>query len=229
MVRSILGDGFDCRHVVLAAAAGGLFVPAAMGANLLVNGSFEQGDFSGSSGTSYNYVPTNGTSVTGWVATENGFDWHQAVEFGPAFDGFRMIDLTAGSSLGGIAQTISTVIGAQYRLTFAMSGPNFGFQDPRSVFVDVAGVSASFAAPASGTFPLNWTVETLVFTAVDSTTTLSFRGNGTGEYWGAVIDDVSIEMIPAPSSAGLMLVVGCLAGRRRSRAMLHTRARLSPP
>lgn len=165
------------------------------GDNLILNGSFENGLFEGDADTSFTFIPAGGTAVDGWVGTQGGFDWHQAVEFGPAFDGYRMVDLTAGIGLGGISQMFTTAATNTYRLTFALAGPRVVFQNPRSVLVSVAGISQTFTVPASEEFPLAWELKTLTFTAIADTTTLEFAGSGNGEYWGAVIDSISVVRI----------------------------------
>jgi choice-of-anchor C domain-containing protein len=184
--------------------------------NLIVNGSFEQGNFIGDVHTSYNSIGPGGTAVTGWMTTE-GFDWHQAVEFGPAYDGYRMIDLTAGSADGNIAQTFSTTPGAAYTLTFAVAAPGTFFGSP-VLDVSVGNVLDHFTIPRSVQFPLTWTVDTVEFQATSASTTLEFSGHSFGDYWGPVIDDVSVtSSVPdAGLTAGMLgLAVAGLGWVRR--------------
>jgi choice-of-anchor C domain-containing protein len=197
------------------------FVATSLHASLIQNGSFEEGAFDPSgSGWSWNSIPAGGTVVDHWVAIESGFDWHRAVEFMPAYDGDKMVDLTYGSDFGGIAQTFPTLNGQQYVLTFALAAPNQGLQDPREVHVDVAGGSYTFWKTASVPGSLTWDVETLLFTATSDTTTLTFRGNGADgyrDYWGPVIDAVSVEAVPDAGGTFALLGFGLtgLAGLRR--------------
>jgi len=178
------------------------------GANLIVNGSFEQGNFDYTgTGWSWNSVPAgDSTKVTGWTAAQYGFDWHRAVEFGPAFDGNMMVDLTYGSLPGGISQTFATVPSQEYTLTFALAGPDDTYGNPRKVNVSVAGDTASFEQAASPAVPgstqpvatLVWGVETMSFMASDAFTTLTFTGDYNGVPWGPVIDDVKVESAGVP-------------------------------
>ena len=188
-------------------------------ANLIVNGSFEEGAFVGGTTTSWNGIPDGGTAVTGWVAGTNGFDWHQAVEFGPAKDGYRMVDLTLGSANGAISQTFATVAGHAYELRFAVTapGPFFG---PAALEVSVGDAAASYSVSRSPTFPLSWETKTLGFRATSSATTLVFAGPASGAYWGPVIDDVSVTAaVPEPETYAMMLaglgVFGFVARRRK--------------
>lgn len=186
-------------------------------ANLIVNGSFEEGNYAGGP---WNSVPPGDNRVTAWEAVEKGFDWHNQEHFGPAYDGSMMIDLTYGFAYGGISQTFATVAGQQYWLRFALAGPENGgsFQNPRAVNVSVAGLNQTFDAPASPASGLTWDVENFIFQATASQTTLTFRGNNLDQYWGPVIDAVSVTAVPEPSTylAGLSaLAVLSLVARRR--------------
>ncbi len=204
-------------HGGLALGVGLVFGTQAQ-ANLILNGSFEAGNFNYSgSGWSYNSVPAgDSTTVTGWTATESGFDWHRAVEFGPAYDGDFMIDLTYGSAIGGIAQTFATTAGQLYAVSFALAAPQLSLQNPRLVDVTVAGNTYSFGKAASATWPMTWEMETFTFTATGDTTTLAFTG-GSANYWGPAIDDVCVIAVPEPATyfAGLSLLALMSAASRR--------------
>ena len=195
-----------------------LGVTSAHADNLIVNGSFENGTFYGGIGTSYNAVSAGGTVVTGWVAGTNGFDWHQAVEFYPAYDGRRMVDLTRGSLDGAISQTFSTVEGTDYALSFAVTAPALYFNSATLV-VNVGSASKSYLVPRSSESNLSWTVETFNFKADSSSTTLTFSGPSANGYWGPVIDSVSVTAVPEPETYAMMLAgLGFLGviGRRKT-------------
>lgn len=192
-------------------------LPGMASANLIVNGSFEEGSFDGNSSTSFNAVPTDSTKITGWVGTQQGCDWHQAVEFKPAYAGFRMVDLTRGTLLGGISQTFSTSIGQSYEVSFYMSAPKIGFQEPRTAKATVAGNTYQFATPSSSENSLVWSKKTFTFSAIATQSTLEFIGNAQFQYWGPVIDDVSVQAVPEPATLmalGAGLVV-CRYRRKR--------------
>jgi|GEM_PF-1141395 len=159
--------------------------------NLIKNGSFEDGYFVGDTNTSFNHIPIGSTNVIAWYPTENGFDWHQAIEIGPAYDGFRMIDLTYAYDIGGISQSFSTDIGREYMLKFAFAAPGENLQNPRILHVSVADTNIVFSKTSSSSFPLTWNIESFVFRAVSNITTLTFSGD-VEESWGPVIDNVSV-------------------------------------
>ncbi len=191
-------------------------------ANLIVNGSFEGGAFLGGTSTSWNGIPDGGTAVTGWVAGTNGFDWHQAVEFGPAKDGYRMVDLTLGSRSGAISQSFATVAGRAYELRFAVTAPG-AFFGAAALEVSVGDAVASYSVSRSPTFPLSWETKTLAFRATSGVTTLVFTGPSSSAYWGPVIDDVSVTVaIPEPETYAMMLaglgMLGFVARRRKQAA-----------
>ena len=187
--------------------------------NLLVNGSFEEGSFTGDARTSYNHVGPYGTVVTGWVGLANGFDWHQPVEFGPTYDGYKMVDLTFYAEAGAIAQTFSTVPGTAYVLRFAVMAPADSDASAAGLRVDVASTSESYIVPRTSTWASSrWTPETLHFTATDASTTLTFSGLYSNYYWGPVIDAVSVTAVPEPQAATLLLVgLGLVALKTRRR------------
>ena len=166
----------------------------------IINGSFEEGDFGGN--PSFRRLAPGDTELTGWTIGGVAVDWHNAVEFNFPNSGDRVLDLHldgGAGQVGTISQSFTTDVGERYILEFFLSGPgsNFGFPDPRSVNVDVAGVQQTFSAPASLNTNLQWSRQQLVFSAVDSTTTLTFSSplNGIG-FWGPVLDDVSVVLAP---------------------------------
>jgi len=185
-------------------------------ANLIVNGSFEDGHFDshGAGSIFYNPVPEgNSTKVTGWTALENGFKWCKEGDFGPTAFGSMMVSLTYGDTTGGISQTFDTVAGQQYQLSFILGAPSLlsDMQITRLLNVSVAGGTYQFTKAPSGTWPMTWDMETLVFTAVSTTTTLDFLG-GTSISAGSVIDNVVVEPImPVPEPATYLAGLGLLA------------------
>jgi choice-of-anchor C domain-containing protein len=195
------------KTLALACAQGTMLVCLAAPAhaelnNLITNGSFEDGNYSGQN---YSWLQVNNgqSNITGWSVGGAAVDWHNSAEFSPIQDGERAVDLNLSggglSNTGTISQTFSTEVNATYSLDFYFSGPHTGFPDPRQVRVKVAGDDLVFSQVASSNNILAWGLHTYTFKAIDTSTTLTFSAvNGSG-YWGALIDDVSVNKVNPPS------------------------------
>jgi len=191
--------------------------------NIVQNGSFEDGDKTGMN-YSWKSVGIGNTGPDYWTPEANGFDWHNTSEFKPCYDGNYMVDLTYGLSYGGISQVLQTVVGTTYKLSFALGGPNTGFQDPRVVTVKIGSLTQQFSQKASSNLGILWGVQSCTFVAESTSTKLTFLGNDLNQYWGPVIDDVSVvevgsngvPIVPGPLAA-IPFLAGLLALRRRSR------------
>ncbi len=190
-------------------------------ANLIVNGSFELGNYTGDKWTD---IAPGSVALTGWRNTGTGIiNWHNDAEMQKPFDGTKVVDLNNGggglADTGILSQSFATDVGASYLLTFYFSGPGTGFPDPRQVQVNIAGIQQVFSQAASSNGDLVWGKETLTFIATDPTTTLMFTSvNGSG-YWGPLLDLVSVDaVVPEPSSLVILAggaVVMLVLGRRR--------------
>src|SRR5450631_2855770 len=111
------------RHVpfALLVAVTGLSATASPGSaavNLVTNGSFENGTGDAGFG-GFTTLGGGATNITGWTVTGGSIDWIHG--YWPAADGTHSIDLN-GNSVGGMEQTISTVAGQGYKMTFWISG-----------------------------------------------------------------------------------------------------------
>jgi choice-of-anchor C domain-containing protein len=204
-------------------------------AELIVNGSFEEGDFGGFE--SFRRLTPGSTALVGWTIGGVAVDWHNSVEFRFPRQGDKVIDLHLDGGFGqhgSISQSFATVRGRLYELSFYLAGPgsSFGFPNPRSVLVEIAGTQQYFSSPASLHTDLQWFRHVLRFTAVDTATTLKFLSPHLGRgFWGPVLDDVSVvrvrtAAVPEPASPVLLLGgIGSMAvlARWRSRRVLGPR------
>lgn len=197
------------RLIQTSGAVLALVLGASAHANLLTNGSFEQGNFSPVSINSYVSVGNGQTNITGWNIGNVGVDWHNGTEFQSIVDGQRAVDLNMeGVNTGTLSQSFTTTVGSWYDLSFWLAGPGLNWGTQRQVLVDVAGLDdVVFTIAASAPTSLVWGLQTLTFQAVASTTTLSFASADSTGYWGALIDNASVtaaSTVPEPGSVALL-------------------------
>lgn len=136
--------------------------------------------------------------------------------------GGNSVDL-AGNSEGTIAQTISTVAGQSYQLSFALSGNPDGGPTVKVLQVGFGASTATFNYDRSvynnDKGNMMFVLDTANFVATGSSTTLSFSDiGGAPGYYGAVIGNVAVTAVPEPTTliAGLGALGLALAGMRRS-------------
>lgn len=168
-------------------------------ANLLVNGSFEEGPRV----SSFLNLPGGATTLRGWVVTGEGIDLVGA-GYWLSSDGTYAIDLDGSARSrttpphvrGGIAQTFATVAGRRYRVTFDLAGNPNRPPARKPVRVSAAGQSAEFVFDATGKTgrSMGWVPTEWVFTATGDSATLEFasltQSPETG--YGAAIDRVAV-------------------------------------
>lgn len=204
------------------------FTPSSY-ANLVVNGSFENGNFvqnTAFSGTMS--VPVGSTAITGWTVTGNdeiawinlnnpaGFQWGDLT---PS-DGDWFLDLTefpAGAPFGGVSQDINTVVGESYALSFDLGSSTDWGNVPSAITVNAGSTSQTFTS-AQPTNTNEWTTYSLTFAALSPITTLSFVGASGSSYIG--LDNVSAlgaSAVPIPAAIWLFgtALVGFIGFSRR--------------
>lgn len=191
MTRQVLAIGLAAASLCGAARA-----------DLIVNGSFEDGAFAPPGNATMTLVP-GATALQGWEVFNDNVSW---IENGNPFgltakDGNRFLDLTDylnGAPYGGIRQTIVTVPGRSYRLSLYL-GSSTTHGRPSAVVATAGGASATFTGPATGTNN-DWDLYSLDFMATDAATTISIVGSAGVAYIG--LDDVSIEDLGADVVVG---------------------------
>lgn len=146
--------------------------------------------------------------------TANSYNLTQSPGNGSAY----AVDLTGQVNTkpyGGIEQTITTMPGATYRLTFDL-GASSQWNGPGNRAAALTASATGSAVDASQLFTLvptadnQWQSESLAFTADSSSTTIAFLADSayTSAYTG--LDNVSVTPVPAPMS--LPLFTSGLAG-----------------
>jgi choice-of-anchor C domain-containing protein len=167
---------------------------AASTANLVVNGSFEDGVESEVSRP----LDKGSTALKGWVVTRGQIDVTQEDgKVWKAAHGRRALDLHGSPGFGGVEQTVATVPGRKYRVTFKMSG-NPGVEHEKvQLGVRAAGQSKVFELTMKGRSyeDLKWAEQAWEFTAREKATALELHtampptANGFG---GPLLDDVKL-------------------------------------
>jgi hypothetical protein len=209
LIKSVSQKDFSMsnRSSILRAAlmCAPLFLATAGRANeLVVNGDFETG--SGLQG-----------HLTGWTSSESSliFGTDQLHQSG-SWSAFL------GALSGSLSQTINTVVGATYSLSFWVSATPGSFDGEHSRALSaladgqvVETISTVANAPLEA---LDWTVVTKSFIATSEHTTLAFNfQNGDGSW---ALDAVSVSRLATPGpvvGAGLPALLGLalVAVRRR--------------
>jgi Protein of unknown function (DUF642) len=203
---------------------------AAAQANLLVNGSFEAGDFVPNAkgvqdiGFGPPYPITGWTTFVGevfWIGNGNAYgltasdgSLHMSL-----YDPFRPL-----VGVGSVQQTVASTPGTVYEVSFDL-GRAAGFPGPVGVQVQAAGYAANFLA--SGMAAMNWEHHSWRFTANDTYTVIAFVGQfgpgyvmGDEGYIGLDNAALRVAAVPEPGALALWLAALPLLGlqlRRRLR------------
>jgi len=171
-------------------------------ANEVVNESFESGPPCGD----FLAQPVGSTAIDGWTIVGArifcaGGHWAHP-------DGIRSIGLWAS---GGIAQMFPTEVGRDYEVRFHMAGDPNGPPAIKGLGVSVGGPTETFTVDMTDNTPINmgWEEKSFVFTATDTTTTLTFVSITAGIY-GAAIDNVRVTLFPSDALPAIDLrLTGC--------------------
>jgi PEP-CTERM motif len=166
-------------------------------ANLIVNGSFETGDFTG-------WTLTGNTGFTGVECPGAGFA-------GPG-DGNCDAFLGPVGSNGTLSQTFPTVVGQVYSISFDFQ-PDGGVTSFFSAVWDAQPALFSVTNPAASSY------QVLTFNALATTLTTSLSFNFRDDPGFLKLDSVSVT-VPEPSTLALFGagLAGLAAFRRRRKA-----------
>lgn len=211
-------------RILLGMAVLVLFAEAArpVGAQVITNGSFEQGVDPGQ-----NYVTLfsgDSTSLKGWTVIGRNIDYINHLWKGSK--GSKSLDLS-GSGPGGIEQILKTLPGESIRIQFDLAGNPGNGGGIRRLEVNAAGKTRDYAFDSRGMTltHMGWVTRMFRFTAVDTSTALKFTSLTPG-YFGPALDNVRLYSgpvrplaVPEPStlvSCGIAALIGLgLAATRR--------------
>jgi choice-of-anchor C domain-containing protein len=192
------------------ALAAATFAPQQAQGNLVVNGGFE-------SPVIFSQWLTMGPGpLGGWTIASGSVEILRS--YWQPSEGLQSLD-TAGDNSGLIHQTVATVPGITYRLTFDLSGNPDGGTTTKTLQVGFGAATQTFDFDTTSTTRANmqWTPQTWDIVATTGSTILSFQNIGTGPY-GAAMDNVSLTVIPEPTTITLTgLAAICISVKLRKR------------
>jgi choice-of-anchor C domain-containing protein len=167
-------------------------------------------------------IPTQGSTIDGsWQLTSgsvevlgndpsilspaSGSGYFQWV---PA-EGLQSLDLD-GVSPGTIQQSIPTMVGEQYTVSFELAG-NPSQASIKTVQVSAGSASQQFTFDITGKSPtdMGWTNETMVFTATSASTLVQFASlDDSGSAAGPALDSISVVANPSAAQSKLTSAAG---------------------
>jgi choice-of-anchor C domain-containing protein len=191
-----------------AAAASLLTVPPARATiNLVANGDFEKPVARNSSFDTV--TVSEGHYIDAWQVVDGSVDLVR--NYWQPQSGSQSLD-TAGLVNGTIQQTIATVPGALYQLSFWMAGNPDGDPGIKTLRVSFGTQQQDFTFDKAGSTlsDMGWTQMIWDITADTSSTVLSFASlNAPSTPYGAALDTVSVTPVPEPTTliAGALLLL----------------------
>lgn len=207
----------------------------AAGAATIINGSFELSGNANANDPAFIELSAGSTEILGWtIAGVEGLGVDLVgSRYWLASDGIQSIDLSRRGS-GSISQTFDTVIGADYLVTFDLSGNPYGGVSDKISVITFSGndpVEQVYSITAANS-PTNmmWETYGFNFVATGLRSTLTFASSEDSRF-GPALDNVAISMgdggagsfVPEPSAWAMMIIgfglVGVSARRRHGRVV----------
>lgn len=218
---------------ILSAVISGLLVSASStNANLLMNGSFENGSFNPNRDAGTMQLFDGSTAITGWVVMGGGggiagdIAWENSANpwLFRASEGDKFLDLTGyindpNTPHGGIAlsQTVNVTIGTSYWLSFDV-GSSRTYSDGVNpqVTVTVNGTPTTYVFTGDVSLPdgpgpaqNHWQRAGFGFVASENQAVISFLATTPGYDRVIQLDNVNLSAVPEPATmfAGVLLLL----------------------
>ncbi|MGI4876370.1 MAG: choice-of-anchor C family protein [Janthinobacterium lividum] len=210
------------RVATLAFTAAALLAGTANAATLITNGSFETNSLTSIPAIGYATLyagQSTASAITGWKVTAGNVDYIKS--YWQAAAGSYSVDLS-GFKNGSISQTLTTVVGKTYHLTFDESGNPDGKPVTKTAAVSINGAQLSdytYVTGANSHENMEYATVGYTFTALSTSSVLKFANVGPNSPYGPVIDNVAV-VVPEPAAWAMMIagfsMVGFAARRRRA-------------
>ena len=197
----------DC--VLLALVGAPLFATP-----VILNPSFEDGAYPGG----FTTVGGGDPGLLNWDVLGHSIDYIGS--YWQASDGSRSVDLN-GNGQGGVSQLVSGfTVGGQYKLSFDLSGNPDDLPIVKNVRLSITGQTDqlySFDTTSHDKTNMGWEPHSFTFYATATDLAITFMSEDPA-FWGAALDNISIQETPEPATYALMGVgLAALAFTRRRR------------
>jgi choice-of-anchor C domain-containing protein len=162
-------------------------------ANLLVNGSFEEGPDTGDQG--WKPLDKGSKAIKGWEVTRGQIDFING--YWEAADGKKSLDLHGSPGYGGVKQAFKTKKGQKYRVSFSLAGNPIGTAPIKTLGVKVADKEEEFTFSTEGksNSDMGWATQVLNFTATAAETTIElYTLMKEDPNCGPALDNVSVVL-----------------------------------
>ena len=220
------GNVVGLKTVLLSAATAVvlLFNSHSARANLVSNGSFESGAID--PGIFTTLTAPDSSSITGWSVTGGSVDYIGT--YWTAADGGRSLDMD-GISQGTVAQqSLATVSGQTYLVSFNLAGNPDNGPTVKTIGVTIGGSAQqifTFDTTGKSHSNMGWITESFLYTAT-GTSVITFEsltqgpvGNEGFAAFGPTLDNVSVTAVPEASTWAMMMLgflgIGFMASRRK--------------
>ena len=177
---------------------------AVLGADIAINGSFEDGPAVG-----FDVYGKGSTVIPGWEVTQGTIDYGS---FWQSSNGLKSLDLDGTPGFGGVKQILQTIPGKTYRVLFDLAGNPYSTPTVKTLGVEANGQSKTFTFDTTGKTweAMGWRPdEVFDFTAGETTTTLTFTSlNQEGGIAGPALDHVRVYPLTILTNEHIVTVKG---------------------